>query len=75
MTDFTPNEIETLVRTVEARIRKKRREHASPRAEERRRLKGITPFGDKQDLELRDIALLQKLADKLRKRLVFQETP
>jgi hypothetical protein len=69
MIDLAPHEIQVLVLMLEAKIRRRRRDHATPTAEARRRSKGIEPYGDRRDRDLYRTAEMEQLATKLRTKL------
>src|SRR6266446_6276960 len=69
MIDLTPHEIQVLVLVLEAKIWRKRRAHASPAAEAKRRSKGIEPYGDRRDRDLYMMREMERLAAKLRAKL------
>jgi len=69
MIDLSPHEIQVLVLMLEAQIWRKRRDHATPTAEAKRRSKGIEPYGDRRDRDLYMIAEMERLATKLRAKL------
>jgi len=65
MIDLAPHEIQVLVLVLEAKIWRKRRAHASPAAEAKRRSKGIEPYGERRDRDLFMITEMERLAAKL----------